>query len=145
MKVPNAIYLIATTFLLNTHAAMATDPGSITIEMLGLHSDQGQAIFVLMDSESAHRGKSQVFSKQIIPIIKKAAEVTFQNVPSGEYSAVIYHDVNGNGELDRYFFGLPKEPYGFSNGARNPIGIPGFNESKLVIKSSQSIQQITVK
>ena len=118
---------------------------NLTIKIQGLHSDQGQAIFVLMDSESSHKGTTPIFSKKLIPIVQHSAEATFPEIPAGEYSAVVYHDVNGNGELDRYFFGLPKEPYGFSNDVRNPIGFPGFDESRFKVSTSESHHTITVK
>jgi uncharacterized protein (DUF2141 family) len=41
-------------------------------------------------------------------------ELRIPNVKPGRYAIAIYHDVNGNGRLDKTFF-LPSEPYGFSN------------------------------
>ena len=42
-------------------------------------------------------------------------EFVFDDLAPGRYAVAAYHDVNGNGELDKVPPGLPTEPYGFSN------------------------------
>ncbi len=123
----------------------ALETASLSIEMLGLQSSEGQAVFVVMDSEASHQGKAPVFVKKIVPIQQGSAKLMLTNMPSGVYSVVIYHDLNANGELDRYFFGLPKEAYGFSNNARGSVGIPDFETSSFRVGTTHSSQQITVK
>lgn len=131
--------------LISTVDVAASDVGNLTIQMQGIQTNQGQAIFVLMDSASSHTGKSPVFNKKIVTIYQLNAKVNFTNIPEGDYSAVVYHDINGNEDLDRYFFGMPKEPYGFSNNARNPFGIPEFAESSFQVTANNSIQTISIQ
>ena len=45
-----------------------------------------------------------------------------ENVKPGNYAIAVFHDLNGNGKLDRNLIGLPSEPYGFSN----DVGRRGF-------------------
>lgn len=45
---------------------------------------------------------------------------------NGLYAILVYVDINQNGELDKNLFGIPKEPYGFSNNARGSFGPPSF-------------------
>ena len=52
---------------------------------------------------------------------------------------------NANGKLDTWFYGKPKEPYGFSNNARNAFGIPRFEESRFVVDTENTQLTITVK
>ncbi|MEH6470916.1 MAG: DUF2141 domain-containing protein [Halopseudomonas sp.] len=124
---------------------MANEATTLTIDMDGLDSDQGQAIFILMDSEFSHQGKLPVYIKSAKPIEGGKSQMIFTGIPSGDYSAVIYHDVNNNGELDRTFYGMPTEPYGFSNNARGSFGPPDFAESLFHIDDSASHLTITVK
>ena len=42
-------------------------------------------------------------------------EFVFEGLTPGHYAVAVFHDVNGNGELDMIPPGLPTEPYGFSN------------------------------
>ena len=39
----------------------------------------------------------------------------FEGLGAGSYAVLVFHDVNGNGELDQNFMGIPREPLGFSN------------------------------
>ena len=118
--------------------------GHVTIRVDGIQQLQGQAVFVLMDSESSHMGDSPIYSKTIQPVDGLYSVAEF-DLPSGEYSVVVYHDVNANGKLDAWFYGKPKEPYGFSNDARNAFGIPSFEESRFVVGSNNTQLRITVK
>jgi uncharacterized protein (DUF2141 family) len=42
--------------------------------------------------------------------------VEVANLPPGKYAILAYCDKNANGKLDETLLGVPKEPYGFSNG-----------------------------
>lgn len=57
-------------------------------------------------------------------------------LPQGEYAVSTYHDLNDNKELDRYFFGKPKEPYGFSNNIKPSLGPPDFDDCKFILNNS---------
>ena len=58
-------------------------------------------------------------------------EVRIPDVKPGRYSIAVYHDVNGNGRLDKTLF-LPSEPYGFSNNVgRNAV--PSFQGALIEI------------
>lgn len=144
MKISN-ILTISTIFAISSLDAVVAGTGSLTIEMLDLQSSEGQAVFVVMDSETSHHGKTPVYIKSAVSIEQGEAHIVLNDMPAGHYSAVIYHDINSNGELDNYFFGMPREPYGFSNNARNKMGIPTFSESRFEISSNQATQKISVK
>jgi choloylglycine hydrolase len=45
-------------------------------------------------------------------------------VKNGEYGIASYHDMNGNKKLDGGLFGIPKEPYAFSNHKKGLFGLP---------------------
>lgn len=64
------------------------------------------------------------------------------DLPPGEYAVSTYHDINKNNKLDRYFFGKPKEPYGFSNNVRS-LGPPAYDKCKFTINTSS--KRISIK
>jgi len=55
--------------------------------------------------------------------------VTVANLPAGRYAVQAFLDENGNGEVDRALFGIPKEGVGFSNDAKIRLGPPKFAEA----------------
>ena len=54
----------------------------------------------------------------------------FKDVPKGEYAVGIRHDENGNGKLDKNFFGVPTEGWAVSKNARPSLRAPRFEEAK---------------
>lgn len=65
-----------------------------------------------------------------VPIDDHQAQLTFQ-VPPGRYAAVVIHDENSNMKLDRNFFGVPKEGFGFSNNPRVAFSAPSFQNAEV--------------
>lgn len=71
---------------------------------------------------------------------------TFNNLTKGKaYAIDAFHDLNGNGELDKRWPGIPTEPYGFSNNVRGSIlGPPEFEDKRVLITKPTTIT-ITVE
>jgi uncharacterized protein (DUF2141 family) len=63
-------------------------------------------------------------------------------VAPGTYAVSVLHDVNSNGDLDTNFLGIPKEPLGFSNGAKPKMGPPSFDAAKFTHGSEATKLQI---
>jgi uncharacterized protein (DUF2141 family) len=55
-------------------------------------------------------------------------------LPEGEYVIGLLQDSNGNGNMDYGMFGIPKEPYGFSNMKDKTPG--NYNQLKFIINNS---------
>ena len=69
--------------------------------------------------------------------------ITFENVPVGEYGIKLTHDVDSDGKLDTGLFGIPTEPYAFSNSARGSMGPAKWKNAKfelIVGKNSHTIR-----
>ena len=66
--------------------------------------------------------------------------VTYRyELPPGTYAIGIFHDANLNNRLDNYFFGVPREQYGFSNNARGFIGPPSFEDAAFSVEGKTEI------
>ena len=63
----------------------------------------------------------------VIKVRDKQARCDFEDIPPGTYALAVIHDENMNGKLDTNFLGMPKEGYGFSNGAKGLLGAPSFS------------------
>lgn len=60
--------------------------------------------------------------------------VPCEGLPKGTYAISLFHDVNDNGVLDTGQFGIPTEPYGFSNDAEVVMGPPSFGKCSFLLK-----------
>ena len=47
--------------------------------------------------------------------------------------------LDGNGILDKNFFGVPTQPYGFSNKAEGFLGPPSFEDAAIEIDADQTV------
>ena len=65
----------------------------------------------------------------------KSVQVQF-SVEPGDYAIAVYHDENGNGKMDKRLFGIPKEPYGFSNDVKPVLSAPKFSECRFTVGES---------
>ena len=66
--------------------------------------------------------------------------VTYRyELPPGTYAIGIFHDANLNNRLDNYFFGVPREQYGFSNNARGFMGPPSFEDAAFLVEGKIEI------
>ena len=88
-----------------------------------------------------------VFGKQlrgeVVPL-SKGQQFTFKNLTHKVYAIAVFHDLNRNGVLDKNPFGIPTEPYGFSNNARNTFSAPSFGQASFALSKDRTIS-ITVK
>lgn len=63
------------------------------------------------------------------------------SLPAGTYAISMYQDINSNGELDRNFLGIPKEPVGFGNNYR-PFGPPKYEAAAVDVAADNRVQNI---
>ena len=62
------------------------------------------------------------------------ARCVFDGIEPGDgYAVAVFHDENGNNDLDRNIFGIPSEGTGASNDAYNNFGPPGYDDARFRI------------
>ena len=64
---------------------------------------------------------------------------TFE-LPMGTYAIGIFVDANYNNKMDRNFFGVPKEQYGFSNDAKGNFGPPSFKDASFNVDGELKLE-----
>jgi len=62
------------------------------------------------------------------PAANKDLSVTVTNLPYGKYAVSIFQDMNGNGKLDKGLFGIPTEPFAFSNNYHPTFRAPTWDD-----------------
>lgn len=73
----------------------------------------------------------QRFQGQRAAAAEDTVTLSFKDLPSGRYAASAFQDLNLNEKLDTNAFGAPREPYGFSRGARGRFGPPDFDDASI--------------
>jgi len=114
---------------------------------LAFHSkaDGGRiAIAVHADADNFRRGEAPL-RDLIVPRTGPVTTVTLRGLPPGRYAVAAFHDLDGDGELTLWPFGLPKEAYGFSREARGRFGPPPFTAAAFDLTPIGTHQVITLR
>lgn len=119
--------------------------GQLKVLIVGLENDEGEVRIALFDSKDSYSAEGKPSQEVSVFIKDKKAECTFKGIPYGTYAIKLYHDKNGNGKLDMNFMGIPNEPYGFSNNAREEFGPTKWEDAKFTVNSKNMTMEITVK
>lgn len=109
----------------------------LTVSITDLKSNTGSLTAELYNSKGTFLKKS--YKKGSTVIKSNATSVTFSDIPKGEYTVMVYLDMNNNGKLDKSFIGMPKEPVACSNNAKGFMGPPKYEEAKFMITSDSKI------
>lgn len=111
---------------------------SVVVEDIG--SDEGMLRVGLYNS--VDNWLEQVFKSKSSTIKNGKCEVTFENLPYGDYAVSVYHDENNNGKMDKYLGFYPKENYGCSNQAKAKYGPPEWKDAQFTINQESNYQHI---
>lgn len=118
--------------------------GEIDLTMTGFANDEGLARIVLMEGIEGYTSAKPVTLTASVSIENGTARWS-ADVPSGTYAIIAHHDSDTNDELDRPFFQLPLEPYGYSNGAWTSVGLPAFDEVAFEVGNGVAPQRIPMR
>lgn len=113
----------------------------LTVIVTGFEKQQGAVMAALADEASYGNGKPLRGAMQAVN--GETLTLTFDDLPVGTYALRMFHDVDGNGELNTNVFGIPTEPYAFSNNATGTMGPAPWSKAKFDVTADGAVQNIT--
>ena len=136
-------YLLSVALLFGS-VLPADAAGKLTVRIAGLKTASGEIAIALFDSSRAF-DDTEPLRSEFLPLREKACDWIVEDLPPGSYAVKVYHDLNGNRELDRKRFGIPSEPFGFSNDARAPFGPPTFEDASFELDDEPRTLEIELR
>lgn len=136
---PKSVFLTAAMLLL-APVAFAADltAADLTIEITSIPDIEGEVRWLVFDNaESYASGKNAVMSLSQ-RVNADTMRFTLHALPPGRYAVKMFHDQNGNGELDSNALGIPQEGYGFSNNGGR-FGPPSFDDAAVPVDANSTI------
>jgi len=130
-----AILSFTVAFFRSAPAQAETDLVELTLRVTGIERPSGALAIAIFDGPDGYEDFAAPVARAFVPATGDSVSWSAMLPAEGHYAAVVYHDVNGNGSLDRGRFGIPEEPYGFSNNARAPFGPPRFDAASFAAGS----------
>ena len=133
-----SIATIMILLILLTSTAYA-QTGTVVVKVTQIDVNEGGKIKIgIYDSK-----EFPFFGKEIagidIEVKETSATYSFKNIPAGKYAIAVFQDSNVDGKLTKNMFGVPKEPYGFSNNKYGKFGPPDFEDVSFDVKEETSI------
>lgn len=111
---------------------------SISLDISFTKFNKGSILIALYESEESYM--KEIYKSAEVLVKDNKAQFTFHSLKKGVYAFSFFHDLNNNKKLDTNFLGIPKEPYGFSNGKKGRFGPPKFNETSLKIYKNSNFK-----
>lgn len=135
-SISNGIYIPADTTA-NTDTVLLS---RLEFQVSTFRNTNGMMVAALFNSASGYSSNS-IYRSSIISLTSTTAFVTFDSIPSGEYSFSCFHDEDGNGSLNTNAFGIPNEGYGFSNNPGITFGLPSFSTIKFTVTEGDTVNK----
>ena len=119
-----------------TAAPAFADPAAASLTLTFDTAAQTGAVMVaLYDSEAAYQGGQPVRSARV-DVAAGQHDAAFTDLPAGEYAAKTFHDVDGDGTMDKNPFGMPVEPYAFTNNAVGNMGPASWERAHVTVSGA---------
>ena len=139
MKTTAALTALIATGIIAVPIASAAD---LTVTVEGISKAQGSIMLGLFD-EATYNGDGSVNGANL-KVESDSVSVTFEGLAPGEYAVRLYHDLNDDGEMNTNPFGMPTEPYAFSNDAQGRFGPAKWDAAKFTVGADGTTHTITM-
>jgi len=131
-------------FLFLTGMLFFSGPQTVNVTVSSSCPEAGEIRLAVYASAAGFKQEQSVNS-----IIKSftgnAVDLEVDLPEAGTYVLAAFHDVNGNGKLDRNFFGIPTEPYGFSRTPASKWQEPKFEDIAATFSENEAAARLELK
>lgn len=136
----NTIRTVLLALAISAPLAHAAD---LTLHVDKVQAGTGTVMVSLYDSADTYFKRPARVAQ--VPASPGATTVVIPGLAPGDYAITVYHDVNGNGQLERNPFGIPTEPFGFGNDAQGEMGPPSFDATKVTVPAAGRSATVTLR
>ncbi len=125
--------------------ATSATGGDLEITVEGIRNDEGNVMVALHDESGREGfpGANGAIAAQWMRAAPGSLRFVFLDLPPGQYAVAVFHDENGNDELDTNLLGIPTEGTGFSRNAQGNFGPPSFNDAAVEISADSGTTRTT--
>ena len=129
MKASSLFGIILVLWLVTSSFVNVPHAGKLVIEIENIKKPEG-IIWVGIYNSNNYMIKEQAIVEGYDVTSTGYIRTEIPTLEYGTYAIALFHDVNGNGELDRNKIGIPNEPFAFSKKPKNKFRLPRFEEIK---------------
>ena len=119
-------------------AGFSQEKLTLKVEVHYIDKIEGTIRSCLVRQEEEYLGRCRQFLD--LKVNDEKMLLVFEDLEPGTYCITLYHDEDNNGQLNRGgLFGMPSEPYGFSNNPRSWFGPPSYEDCVFEVKGDKRI------
>lgn len=118
----------------------------LTVEVSGFERFSGDALMAVFASgEDFPRETDEAVYKAMKPVESATVVFAIDSLPPGVYAIYVYHDEDGDRELDMHWYGPPSEKVGVSNNATGFAGPPSFDDAAFELGEEPLVLEIQLQ
>jgi uncharacterized protein (DUF2141 family) len=126
--------------------AIAQDgAASLTITFAGIETTEGAVMGAVFDSEDAYNGKGAPVRQIMVAADKAEVATQLAGLKPGRYAVKLFHDIDGDMKMSTNPFGMPTEPFAFSNDAVGNMGPAKWADAAFEVKAGENSARITIQ
>jgi uncharacterized protein (DUF2141 family) len=134
--------LLAAALIYPQAAAADPDSARLTLTVTGIKEHKGTIMVGVFDQAGYDTDAS--VSGMMIPVSGDTASATV-DIPAGTYGLKLFHDVDGDGKMGTNPFGMPIEPFAFSNSAPAQFGPAKWDAAKFDVAAPATSHTIKLQ
>jgi uncharacterized protein (DUF2141 family) len=115
-------------------SAVFAETAQLEITVTNINQPDGTMFITIFKNPDNWLGEEAFLDLRFPVTSEEDSKFVIPDIPPGTYAVSIFHDLNGNLDIDTNFIGIPKEPYGFS-GEVGKFGPPKFDKASFVLES----------
>ncbi len=120
--------------------------GTLTLDITNIDTPKGSLRIAIFNSETTFLNDDQAVAGTVVAVRStQPVQVKLSDMPFGKLAIAVHHDVNDNGKIDKNNFGIPIEPYAFSNNPSVKWRSPTFAEAQFEFKEPNKTLQVELK
>lgn len=116
-----------------------TKTSELTVTISNIENIEGSLEIGLYNDGEHFMEAGHTFRSVSVEVNSNSETFVIKGLPKGTYAISMYHDENSNGICDRNFFGIPNEPYAFSNNFKPKFSRPTFADCQFNLNSNSSM------
>lgn len=125
-------------------ASLTASDARLEVTVEGIAARTGHVAIGLYDTAQAWDA-DQSLHAETLAVESGRVTLSFEGLAPGEYGIKVFHDVDGDGALNRGAMGIPSEPYGFSNNARGQFGPARWSAAVFTVEAGENAHSVTVR
>lgn len=126
-------------------SAMAQSGGRLSVNVSGLHSDNGVVRCGLYASADTFRKPGREVRGVVARPNGQRATCVFSGVAAGSYAVAVFHAEQNETQIEYGMFGKPKQGYGFSRNPSSSFGPPSFEAAAFDFTGGNQTLPVTLQ